>query len=103
MAIGLGIRAIHIHVWHRAVAGLSGLGVALPGDQVAGLSGLGQRNLAAILAAQAGGGVDLLVSGFAAIAGLAPRRAAIPVVIVWLLVGLAGVGFMLSPIGRLFG
>jgi hypothetical protein len=47
--------------------------------------------------------LGLLALGFAAIAGLAPRRAAIPVVIVWLLVGLAGVGFMLSPIGRLFG
>jgi len=30
-------------------------------------------------------------------------RAAIPVVAVWLLVGLLGIAFMRSPLGRMFG
>jgi hypothetical protein len=42
----------------------------------------------------------LLALGFAAITAMPARRTAYPVVIVWLLYGLAGVGCMLSPIGK---
>jgi hypothetical protein len=45
----------------------------------------------------------LLTLGLAAVARLAPKRAALPVLLVWLLVSLIGIGFMLSPIGRMFG
>ena len=45
----------------------------------------------------------VLAIGLAVIARMRPQRAAIPVVAVWLLVTLVGVGFMLSPIGKLLG
>jgi len=45
----------------------------------------------------------LLALGFAAITRMRATRAAIPVVAVWLLVGLLGIAFMRSPLGRMFG
>lgn len=45
----------------------------------------------------------LLTLGFAAITGLSPRRTAVPVLLLWLIVGLLGVAFWLSPIGKMFG
>ncbi len=45
----------------------------------------------------------VVVLGLALIAGIAPKRAAGPVVVLWLLILLLGVAFMQSPIGKMFG
>lgn len=45
----------------------------------------------------------LLTFGLASVSGLPPTRTAVPVIVIWVLTGLLVVGFMLSPIGRMFG
>ncbi len=45
----------------------------------------------------------LLTFGLASVSGLPPARTVVPVIVIWVLTGLLVVGFMLSPIGKMFG